>query len=122
MNIVKSILVLLKDSYHAWKDDNAFLLGAALAFFTIFSLAPVLIVVLSISGLIFGQEAAQSELMSQVRDFVGPKGASTIVTMIERAGSSESNLAAGVFGIGTLLFGASAVFVQLREAINTIWR
>ncbi len=118
----KGIWLLLKDSAIAWDDDNIGTQGAALAFFTVFSLSPLLIMVIVFSSLVFGQEAANGHLVSQIRGLIGIEGANFVQTLITNAYRSDSNILATIFSIVMILLGASAVFVQLRDSLNTIWR
>ncbi|MBI5471950.1 MAG: YihY/virulence factor BrkB family protein [Ignavibacteriae bacterium] len=117
----KDAWALIRDSALAWNDDNAWRLGAALAYFTIFSLAPLLVLIIVLSSFGFGQDAAEGHLMSQIRGLVGAEGASFVQTLIQNAYTSGSSVPTAIFGIMMLAVGASAVFVQLRDSINTIW-
>jgi membrane protein len=113
---------LLKKSAFAWLDDNCPRLGAALAFYSVFSLAPLLLVVIGIAGLAFGREAAQSQLLNQVRNLVGTDGAKAIETMLQSASRPEAGWVGTVLGIIMLLFGAAGVFGELQSSLNTIWK
>jgi membrane protein len=119
---IKNIWLLLKDSAVAWVDDNIGEQGAALSFFTIFSLSPLLILVILLSSLSFGQEAASGHLVSQIRGLIGIEGANFVQSLITNAYKSGSNVFAAVFSVVMLLLGASAVFIQLRDSLNMIWR
>jgi membrane protein len=113
---------LLKEACCAWAADNAQSLGAALAFYTIFSLAPVLIVATAVAGAVFGREAAEGEVLRQIQAWVGPTGAAAIQTVIQNADRPALGTIAGIIGLGTLLLGASGAFTALQEALNKIWR
>ncbi len=115
------LLVLLKDSFFAWQEDKAWRLGAALAYFTIFSLAPFLIIIITITSAIFGEQAVRGQIFSEFQGLIGERGAGAVQTMLENAYTSGGSLSATLFGIAMLIFGSTAVFVQLRQAINTIW-
>ena len=119
---IKGIWLLLKDSAIAWDDDNIATQGAALAFFTAFSLSPLLIMVIVCSSLGFGQEAASGHLVSQIRGLIGIEGANFVQSLITNAYKSDSNILATIFSVVMIVLGASAVFVQLRDSLNTIWR
>ena len=119
---LKSIWLLLKDSAIAWDDDNVGTQGAALAFFTVFSLSPLLIMVIVFSSLGFGREAASGHLVSQIRGLIGIEGANFVQSLLTNAYKSDSNVLATIFSVVMILLGASAVFVQLRDSLNTIWR
>ncbi|HSK76689.1 MAG TPA: YihY/virulence factor BrkB family protein [Thermoanaerobaculia bacterium] len=121
MNL-KSGFGMLKESFQEWKDDDALSLGAALAYYTIFSLAPMLLIAISVAGLVFGREAAQGELVGQMRGLVGQQGAEAIQTMVANAGKQGSGGVLGtILGIVTILFGATGVFAQLQSSLNKIW-
>ena len=119
---IKGIWLLLKDSAIAWDDDNVGTQGAALAFFTAFSLSPLLIMVIVFSSLGFGREAASGHLVSQIRGLIGIEGANFVQSLLTNAYKSDSNVLATIFSVVMILLGASAVFVQLRDSLNTIWR
>ena len=119
---LKGVWLLVKDSAIAWDDDNIGMQGAALAFFTVFSLSPLLIMVIVFSSLGFGHEAASGHLVSQIRGLIGIEGASFVQSLITNAYKSDSNILSTVFSVIMILLGASAVFVQLRDSLNAIWR
>ena len=112
---------LLKQTVNAWIDDNAPRLGASLAFYTLLSLAPLLIVVVAVAALAFGQKAAQGQLIWEIQDLVGTEGARAIQGLIQSAYKPAAGTTATVLGVLTLVFGASAVVVELRDALNIIW-
>ena len=113
---------LLSATYTKWTADHAQGLGAALAFYAIFSLAPLLLIVIAIAGLVFGQEAAQGEIIGQIQGLVGEESAKAIQSMIEEARKPAAGVIATVLALVLLLLGATGVFAQLQEALNTIWR
>jgi membrane protein len=96
-------------------------LAAALAYYTTFSLAPLLILIIAIAGLIGGREAAQNQTMAQVQDLLGPQGAQFVQSMIENASRPATGISATLIGIVTLIFGALGVFSALQNSLNTIW-
>jgi membrane protein len=113
---------LIKETIAEWNEDNVPLLAAALAYYTVFSLAPLLLIAIAIAGSIFGEEAARGEIIGQIQGFVGKDGAEAIQAMIENARQPDSGgTVATVVGVVILLFGASGVFGQLQAALNTIW-
>lgn len=118
---LKSGFGLLKESFQEWKEDGALSLGAALAYYTIFSLAPMLLIAISVAGLVFGREAAQGELVGQMRGLLGQQGAEAIQTMVANAGRHGSGVLGTIVGIATILFGATGVFTQLQTSLNQIW-
>ncbi|NEP35603.1 MAG: YihY/virulence factor BrkB family protein [Moorea sp. SIO3B2] len=118
----KAILGLLKETFKEWKEDNASRLAAALSYYMIFSLAPVLIIAIAIVGSIFGEEAAKGEIVEQIQGLVGEQGAQFIQTAITNANRPDaSGGLASLISIVVLLFGASGVFGELQDALNTIW-
>ena len=120
--LVVYISRLLKQSAVAWFNDGCPRLGAALAFYTIFSIAPVLIIGISVASFAFGRDAVQGHVVSQIQHLVGHDAALTIQGMLENAHRSTSGGVATLFGIVTLLIGATAVFGELQDAFNLIWR
>jgi membrane protein len=117
----KNIWLLLKDSAIAWDKDNIAQLGAALAYFTVLSLSPLVSLVILFSSFGFGHQAASGQLVSQVRGLIGDQGADLVQSMITNAYNSGSNVFVAIFSIAMLLVGASAVFIQLRDSLNAIW-
>lgn len=118
---LKDIWTLLKDTYHQWSEDKASRLAAALSYYTIFSLAPLLVIAIAITGLVYGQQAAQNQIVGQIQGLVGHNGAQAIQTMIEGARKPSTSIIATIIGIILLLFGAAGLFGQLQDALNTIW-
>jgi membrane protein len=104
-----------------WQKDDALTLGAALAYYTVFSLAPLLVLVIAIAGLVFGRAAAEGTLVTHIQDAMGPAGAKMIEDMISRASKPASGIAATVVSLVTMGFGASSVFAQLQSSLNKIW-
>jgi membrane protein len=121
MNL-KVIFTLLKDTFSEWKLDKSPRLGAALAYYTVFSLSPLLIIVVAIAGFAFGREAVEGQIVEQIQGLVGKDSAKIVQTMIESARAPGSNIIATIVGIVTLLIGAAGVFNELQDALNTIWR
>ncbi len=117
----KTIWSLLSQTFSAWNEHEAPRLGAALAFYTILSLAPLAILVVGIVALIFGHSAAQNQLLAQVDSMVGHQGSEAVKGMIERAQKPASGMFASIIGVITLLLGASGVFGELRSALNEMW-
>lgn len=118
----KTIVRLLRDTATEWNEDNVPLLAAALAYYTMFSIAPLLIIAIAIAGAIYGQDAAQGEIVGQIQGLVGRDGAEFIQSMIKNASKPGAGGGVATFiGIAVLIFGASGVFGQLQTALNTIW-
>ena len=113
---------LCKTAVYSWLDDRAPTMGAAIAYYTVFSLAPMLIMVIAIAGLAFGQKAAEGALFDELTDLVGPESAGAVQAMLRGASGTRSGILATVVGIGTLMIGATAVFSELQAALNAIWK
>ncbi len=117
----REIFGTFKDTFDSWNKDHAPRLGAALAYYTVFSLGPLLIIVIAIAGLVFGTQAVQGQIMGQIQSLVGDQGAAFIQTAIESASKPRDSVIATVIGVVTLLLGALGVFGQLQDALNAIW-
>jgi membrane protein len=115
------ILFLLKTTATQWVNDKCPQLGAALAYFTVFSLAPLILILLAFFGLFFGSDHAGDKIVEQLRYLVDPSGIKVIQDIAASASKPQSGLLATTIGIIVGLFGASGVFGQLQEALNTIW-
>ena len=114
---------LLKKTVDAWIADKVPRLGASLAFYSILSIGPLLLLALAAAGFVFGHEAAQGKLVGQIQGMVGEDGAKAIQDMIkDSAEKKDAGILATIFGTVTLLVGASGVFGQLQDALNTIWK
>jgi membrane protein len=118
----KDIWRLLKDSGIAWDEDNAARKGAALAYYTVFSLSPLLIIITVFASIGFGRDAARGHLVSQINGLIGTEGAAFMQSMLENAYESGASIPAAVFGGLTLILGATGIFVELRNSLNAIWR
>jgi membrane protein len=112
---------LLRETFSEWLNDRAPRLGAALAYYTVFSLAPLLLIVIAIAGLVFGEAAAQGQIVGQIEGVVGADGARVLQTMLVNARQPASGLLAMVLGIAILLVAASGLVVELQDALNTVW-
>ena len=112
---------ILKEAAIEWDRDGVSRLAAALAYYAIFSLAPLLIIVIAIAGLLFGREAAQGEIVSQVQGLIGRQGAEAVETMLRAASRPVSGVIATVVGLITLFLGATGVFGQLQSGLNAVW-
>jgi membrane protein len=113
---------LIKLSYTGWKTDRASRMAAALAYYTIFSLAPLLMITIAIASLIWQREVVQAQLMNQIQSLVGIESASFVAELLESSNNSAKGITTTVIGIFTLLFGALGVFNELQNALNTIWK
>lgn len=113
---------LLRDTVSAWIDDYAPSMGAALAYYTVFSIAPLLLIVISVAGVVFGAEAARGEVVAQLQGLLGPDGAKTIETMLLAVSEPAASTLTAVLGVFVLLVGATTVFAELQSALDRIWR
>ena len=118
---VKTLPILLKRSFSDWNEDNAPRLGAALAFYTVLSISPLVILVVAIVSLVFDRSSAQAHLLSEVQSTIGPEGRDAVQSMLASGQKASSGILATLIGFITLVFGASGVFGELRSALNTIW-
>ena len=120
--IFKDVSDLLKAAAVSWVDDYAQSMGAALAFYTLFSIAPLLLIVTSIAGVVFGEEAARGEIFGQLQGMLGAPGALAVQGLLESARRPAESVLATVFGIVFLFIGATSVFAELQDALDRIWR
>ncbi len=117
----KNTWIILKDSFKGFSDDKVPKLGGSLAYCTIFSIAPMLLVVIFLAGLFLGREAVQGSLESQIRQFVGEGAAQQLQEIIKNASAAKQGMIPAIIGIITLLIGATAVFAEIQDSINAIW-
>ncbi len=122
MDMMRRGWEIVADATRGWFNDDAMSLGAAIAFYTIFSLAPLAIVVIALAGLVFGDDAARGALVDQLATLIGQDSAQTVQDMIARAGSRGSSIWASLFGILTIIVGATTVFAELQTALNRVWK
>lgn len=118
---LKEAWAVLATAGSDWVEDKASRLGAALAFYSILSLAPLLVISIAVAAMFFDEAAARGELVTQMRGTVGTEGAKAIEAMLDNADKPKTGSMAAILGVITLLFGASGVFGQLQDAMNTIW-
>src|SRR5262245_8068747 len=111
---------LCKATYEEWSRDKASRLAAALAFYAIFSLAPLLILAITFASIIYGSDAAQGLIAYQIEKYVGRAGAEVIQGILQNSATHPSGIAAAM-GFGTLIVGGIGIFTQLQDALNTIW-
>lgn len=117
-----TLWALTKSSANAWMNDYASSMGAALAYYTLFSLAPLLLLVISIAGLVFGQEAAQGQIVAQLGGLVGQEGATAIQALLKSASEPAKSIFASIISIVTLIVGATSIFAELQSDLDRIWR
>lgn len=113
---------LTRESVTGWLGDFAPSMGAGIAYYTAFSIAPLLIIVITIAGLFFGQDVASSYVYDQIAALLGPQGAAAVRAMVEEAGRTKEGILAPVIGLGLLLVGATTVFAELQSDLDRIWK
>jgi membrane protein len=118
---LRGVVSLFKQTFSDWIAHDAQTMGASLAYYTVLSLAPLIVVATAIAGLVFSHDAVTGQLTYQLRDMVGSAGAEVIQNIVKNAKSPFTGVVASVIGLITLLFGASGVFTALRTALNRIW-
>jgi membrane protein len=119
--LLKALARVFRQASREWVNDNAPRLGASVAFYTLLSLAPVIVIAVAVAAAIYGQDAAQGRLSAEIQGIAGPDVARAIQAIIVRAYQPGTGLIATLLGLATLAFGASSVFVELHDAMNTIW-
>jgi membrane protein len=118
----RKLLVLVRDSVAAWLQHNASSLGAALAFYTLFSIAPILVIAVAIAGYVFGPHVAETHVLQQMQGLLGEAGAAAVQGLLTSAHQSAKKGFAAAIGIGTLLVGATSVFGELQNTLDYIWK
>jgi membrane protein len=121
MQKLKASYRFVLEIYSVWSEGSATTMGAAVAFYTIFAIAPLFILVLALAGFFFGQEAAQHELFGQLSNLVGRKGGEAIQSVLASANRPRANTLATSVALVFLFIGASGVFIQLQDSLNAIW-
>ena len=122
LGAVRGLATLLRDAGTNWVDDHAQSMGAALAFYTIFSIAPLLLIVIAVAGMVFGEEAARGEIYTQLNGLLGNSGARAVQGLLESVRQPADNVPAALFGVGLLFVAATTVFAELQNALDRIWR
>jgi membrane protein len=117
----KTLWGMLREAFNEWMEVNAPRLGASLAYYTVFSLAPLLLIAIAVAGGVYGEQAARGEIYAEVKDLLGDTGAGAVQEMLRHSNDAEGMTLGTLFGAVLLLIGASAVFVELQDALNTIW-
>src|SRR5687768_5200007 len=118
---LKGIWKLLKNTFDGFIDDRIVKLSAALAYYTVFSIGPLIIMVMYVAGLLYGREAIEGTIFNELRSLVGAQPAAQIQEMIKSAALNQSGPVAATIGIITLLIGATGVFAEIQDSINMIW-
>jgi membrane protein len=113
---------MIKTALSSWLDDYAPSMGAALSYYTVFSLAPLLVIVVSLAGLVFGAEAVRGEIFGQIAGLMGPQAAQAVEEMLTHVSQPGTGVAGTALGVVVLLVGATTVFAELQDAMDRIWR
>lgn len=119
---VKHIYILVKTVIFRFQEDKGFKHGAAISYYTVFSLPAILLIIIHLTGAFLGEEQVKGEIMVQIEDLIGPDTAAEVSGMIDSLNQRRNTLLATLIGVGTLIFGATGVFYTLQDTINTIWK
>jgi membrane protein len=119
---MNKVWLLAKGTVQGFLADGMLSRGAAIAYYTVFSLAPVLVIVIAVAGLVFDTEVAQKAVVDQIAGLMGQKSADLVQTMLQSAANRETGTWATILGVGTLLLTASGVFGEMQSSLNTIWK
>lgn len=120
-NTVRHWLSILAAAFRHWLDSQAFIYAAALAFFTVFSIAPILVVVVALVGLVIGERAVQGELFTQLEETLGSEAAGVVQTAVVNSQIDQSGFIPALVGIVATIIGATTVFAQMQQSLNQIW-
>jgi membrane protein len=118
----KSIIDFIKAVFEKWVTDKAPKLAASLAFYTIFSLSPLLIIVISVAGILFGAEAARGELVTEIEGFIGREGAEVVQTALSNTADTQTGMISILISLITLMIGSTIVFIELQDSLDMIWK
>ncbi len=118
----EEIVTVMKGAARGWSRDRAPSMGAAVAYYTVFSMAPILLVVIAVAGMVFGEKAAQGALVGNLRDVMGSEGAQALEAMIKSASVGKAGPIATIAGIAALAIASTAVLMELQAALNVVWK
>jgi membrane protein len=118
----KTALEMIKQTFVEWSDDKGPRLGASLSYYTVFSMAPLLLLVISIAGLVFGPAAAEGRIFGELRGLLGSDAARLVQTVVAKASRPEHGILGTVISVGVLVIGATGVVVELQDALNSVWK
>jgi membrane protein len=118
----KAVLFLIRDAAKEWSKDKAPRLGAALSYYTVFAIAPVLLLAISVAGLVLGTDAAQGRILDELRGLFGPETARMIQEALAKSAERKSGILGTVVGVATLILGSTAVMIELEAALNAVWK
>jgi membrane protein len=117
----KHLMQMFVRAAKAWSDDYAPSMGAAISYYTVFSLAPLLVIVIAVAGAVFGREAVQGQIVAQLGGMVGQQGASLVQDLVAASSDTDKGLVAGIISVFVLIVGATTVFTELQNALDRIW-
>src|SRR5512139_146676 len=121
LKLFKNLPKIFKLTYQGWKEDNGSRLSAALTYYTVFSLAPMLIIAIAVAGIIWQRSAVQDLVLNQVQGLIGEQGREFITSLLDSASKPAQGIFATIIGVVTLIFGALGVFNELHNSLNAIW-
>jgi membrane protein len=119
---MKAHLTILKKAASGWNADQATSMSAALSYYTIFAIAPLILIAVAVSGLFFGEEASRGEIYKSIHGLLGADGAKAVQSFVEASSIKNASITATIIGVVTLLIGATTVFAQLQDSLNSIWK
>jgi len=118
---LRRLVTVLRKAGSAWVDDRAQSMGAALSYYTVFSIAPLLLIAISVAGLVFGRDAAQGAVVDQLQGLIGESGAQAIQDLLKNVSKPSQGIIATITGVVVLVIGATSVFAELQDDLNRIW-
>src|SRR5215213_11677010 len=118
---LKGIWQLIKEAGSGFSDDKVMKLSGSLAYFTIFSIGPMIIIIIFLADIFWGREAVEGSIYNQIKGFIGPEAALQVQDIIKNAAISGDNTLTAVIGIATLLIGATGVFAEIQDSLNPNW-
>ena len=121
METLKFVLHLIQDAYKEWSNDRAARIGAALAYYALFSLAPLLVIMITVAGAVYGESAAKGQVVSAISGQIGPDAATAVERLLADLHTAGSRLFSTVITSVLLIYGSTNLFSQLRDALNTMW-
>ena len=119
---LRALFDLCQRAFNSWSNDYAPSMGAALAYYTLFSLAPLLLLVIAIAGLVFGVDAARGQVVAQLGGLIGPEGATAVEGLLKSASEPAKSTTASLISVVTLIIGATSIFAELQSDLDRIWR
>jgi membrane protein len=119
--ILKTMWEVVRETFSKWIDDKSPRLAASLAYYTVFAMAPTLVIVIAVAAMFFGHDAAQGKIVSQIQGLVGRDGAEAVQTVLKNSAQQDAGVIATIVGFVVLLAGATSVFIELQDSLNSIW-